>query len=376
MRPPSRTEAPASRNIATDIRIRREYPISISILERKLALVESTPLHEKSARVTIIKRSAGERPHITVAHESHTCDCQKDFLHHRRQINVIRLHPARFFFFFSILLTDYHTHTPLCRHAEGFPVEYAAAAVAAGLAEIGFSDHNPMPEPFDDWRMDLSEFPRYLELVETARGAFPNLPIRLSLECDYLEGREDWLETTRNMAPWDYLIGSVHYIAPGWDVDNPKHLSRWKEAGAVEEIWALYWHLYEKCVRSGFFDFCAHPDLAKKFGFRPPGDLRRYYEPVIQAFADTGTVMEINTAGLRKDVREIYPSQDLLGLAFSAGIPIVINSDAHAASEVGQDFDQALQLVRGVGYTHTVRFHQGQRLSVPLPDTWPMKSPL
>jgi histidinol-phosphatase (PHP family) len=269
------------------------------------------------------------------------------------------------------VLTDYHTHTPLCRHAEGLPTDYAAAALAAGLAEIGFSDHNPMPQPFDDWRMDLDEFPRYLELVAAAQSTFPTLPIRLSLECDYLEGSESWLETTRTMAPWDYLIGSVHYIAPGWDVDNPKHLSRWKESGAVEEIWALYWHLYEKCIRSRHFDFCAHPDLAKKFGFRPQGDLRPYYEPVIQAFVDTNTIMEVSTAGLRKDVREIYPSKELLELAFSAGVQIVINSDAHAPSEVAQDFDQALQLVSSVGYTHTVRFNQGQRQTVPLPTSWP-----
>ena len=269
------------------------------------------------------------------------------------------------------MLTDYHTHTPLCRHAEGLPTAYAAAAKAAGLAEIGFSDHNPMPEAFDDWRMDYAEFPRYLELVEEARAAFPDLPVRLSLECDYLEGREAWLETTATLAPWDYLIGSVHYIAPGWDVDNPRHLSRWRDSGAVEEIWGLYWKLYEKCVRSGFFDFCAHPDLAKKFGFRPAGDLRRYYEPVIQAFVDAGVVMEVSTAGLHKEVREIYPSRELLAMAFSAGVPIVINSDAHAPGEVGRDFDKALALVREVGYTQTVRFAQRRRSVVPLPETWP-----
>ncbi len=284
---------------------------------------------------------------------------------------MFHLAQARFFFFFSAVLTDYHTHTPLCRHAEGHPRDYLAAAQSAGLAEIGFSDHNPMPEPFDDWRMDLAEFPRYLEMVEEARQAAGAFPVRLALECDFLEGREDWLEKTQTLAPWDYLIGSVHYIAPGWDVDNPKHLSRWRDAGAVEEIWGIYWRLYEKCVRSGFFDFCAHPDLAKKFGFRPPGDLRHYYEPVVQAFADTGTVMEVSTAGLRKDVREIYPSRELLELAFSAGVPIVINSDAHAPGEVGQDFDQALALVRDVGYTQTVRFYQRQRQIVPLPEVWP-----
>jgi histidinol-phosphatase (PHP family) len=288
------------------------------------------------------------------------------------ETSVFWLARARFFFFFLTMLTDYHTHTPLCRHAEGLPRNYVAAARAAGLAEIGFSDHNPMPEPFDDWRMEWAEFPRYLELVAEARESAGGFPVRLSLECDYLEGREDWLEKTQFLAPWDYLIGSVHYIAPGWDVDNPRHLSRWREQGAVEEIWALYWRLYEKCVRSGFFEIAAHPDLAKKFGFRPAGELRRYYEPVIQAFVDSGTVMEVSTAGLRKEVAEIYPAREMLELAFSAGVPMVINSDAHAPGEVGRDFDQALRLVRAVGYTETVRFERRQRKVVPLPETWPV----
>ena len=128
------------------------------------------------------------------------------------------------------MLADYHLHTPLCLHAEGHPREYAAQAVSQGLAEIGFSDHNPMPEYFDDWRMPISDFPRYLEMVDEARADFPQLPIRLALESDYIEGREAWTDEQAGMAPFDYLIGSVHYIAPGWDVDNPKHLSRWKNA--------------------------------------------------------------------------------------------------------------------------------------------------
>ena len=71
-------------------------------------------------------------------------------------------------------LADYHTHTPLCRHAEGWPVDYARVAVERGLGELGFADHNPMPEQFDDWRMLRDELPRYFEAVEEARAQFPS----------------------------------------------------------------------------------------------------------------------------------------------------------------------------------------------------------
>ena len=269
------------------------------------------------------------------------------------------------------MLSDYHTHTPLCHHAVGLPVEYAAQAKAAGLAELGLSDHNPMPEQYDDWRMALSDFPTYLDMVEEAREVHPDLPIRLGLECDFLEGREDWIEEQSKMADFDYLIGSVHYVGGDFAVDDPKHLSRWRGEGAVEEIWQRYWVLYEKMVRCRLFDFHGHPDLPKKFGLRPSGDLRRYYEPVIQALADTDGAIEVSTAGLRKECAELYPAQDFLSAACEAGVHIVISSDAHAPGEVGLQFDQALAAARAAGFTHSVRFNQRARSLVPLPDSWP-----
>lgn len=260
---------------------------------------------------------------------------------------------------------DYHTHTPLCKHAEGHPREYAARAVELGLPELGLSDHSPMRSYFDDWRMGWEEFPEYLDMVEEARAAHPTLPIRLGLEVDYLQGGESWVEELSRAADFDYLIGSVHYIAPGWDVDNPKYISRFTE-GTVDEIWGIYFQLYEKAIRSRLFDFMGHPDLPKKFGHRASGDLRRFYEPVIQALADTDTAFEINTAGLRKDVREMYPARQFLELAHSAGVPLLINSDAHAPGEVGADFEKAVQLAREVGYTHSARFEKRRRTLAPL----------
>ena len=66
---------------------------------------------------------------------------------------------------------DYHLHTPLCHHATGWPIDFARRAVELGFSEIGFSDHSPMSEQFDDWRMALADLPRYLEAVEEARAS-------------------------------------------------------------------------------------------------------------------------------------------------------------------------------------------------------------
>ena len=260
---------------------------------------------------------------------------------------------------------DYHTHTPLCRHAEGWPADYARAAVERGLGELGFADHSPMPEHFDDWRMLREDLPRYFESIAEAREMYPHLPIKLGLECDFIPGQEKWIEEIAGMAEWDYLIGSVHYLRQGWEVDHPRYVAR--HEGQAEDIWHDYWQLYGECIRSGFFDFVAHPDLPKKFGITPGGDLRRFYEPAVAALAETGGAFEINTAGLRRDCREAYPARPFLELAVLAGVPVLINSDAHTPRDVGAGFEETIALARDIGFTHTLRFTKRKRTAVAMP---------
>jgi histidinol-phosphatase (PHP family) len=260
---------------------------------------------------------------------------------------------------------DYHSHTPLCRHATGSPEEYAAAARAAGLSEYGISDHAPArPEPFDDWRMDEAELPAYFDWIDRARAAAGPLPVRAGMECDWLPGCEGWIEDLAGRYPWDYLIGSVHYLGD-WDFDNPKWLGRWAESD-VEAVWAHYWNAYAAMARSRLFDIMGHPDLVKKFSHRPPGDLARFYAPAIEAIAESGGTIELNTAGWHKPCAEAYPHPRFLELARQAGIPLVISSDAHAPGEVARDFSRAIEWAKAAGYRETQLFEKRQRRPEPL----------
>jgi histidinol-phosphatase (PHP family) len=261
---------------------------------------------------------------------------------------------------------DYHTHTPLCRHAEGLPEEYVDAAIAAGLSEYGISDHAPaIPEPFDDWRMTAAELPEYFAWIDRARAhAAGRLPIRAGLECDWLAGCEPWITDLAGRHAWDYLIGSVHYLG-SWDFDNPKWLGRWAEAD-VEAVWSQYWQTYAAMADSGLFDILGHPDLVKKFSHVPTGDLDRFYGPAMDAIAASGCAIELNTAGWHKPCAEAYPSPRFLALACSAGVPLVISSDAHHPREVARDFAKAIALAKAAGYRETLLFEGRTRRSEPL----------
>jgi histidinol-phosphatase (PHP family) len=264
------------------------------------------------------------------------------------------------------LPADYHMHTPLCRHAVGEPVDYARRAVELGFTEIGFSDHSPMRrDDFDNWRMRNDQLDEYVANVRLAQKEFPQLTVRLALEVDFLPGHEAWIRELAARQSWDYLIGSVHYVSESWDIDNPAKISEWKKRDAFE-VWQIYFDRLALAAESKLFEVIGHADLPKKFGIRPTEDCTPLYEKFLNAAAKADCAIELNTAGLRKDCREIYPSRELLQLAFQKKVPITFGSDAHAPSEVGLNFAEALALARSVGYTQQCRFKNRQREFVAL----------
>jgi histidinol-phosphatase (PHP family) len=262
------------------------------------------------------------------------------------------------------LPADYHMHTPLCRHAVGEPTELAAHAIRQGLTEIGFSDHNPMArDDFDNWRMTLVNLDEYVAKVERARKEHPGLVIKLALEVDYLPGYEDWIRDLASRHPWDYFIGSVHYVSESWDIDNPARISEWKSRDPME-VWTAYFERLTMAAESGLFEIIGHTDLCKKFCFYPKQDCTPLFNRFLQAAKRHGAAIELNTAGLRKDCHEIYPSPRIVHMAAQTGVPITFGSDAHAPSEVGMNFAEAVQLARSAGYTHYCRFTARKREDV------------
>ena len=255
-------------------------------------------------------------------------------------------------------------HTPLCRHAVGEPTEYAAHAVKLGLKEIGFSEHSPMPrDDFDDWRMLSGDMDEYVAKVQKARRDHPGLTIKLSLEVDYLPGQETWIRELSARHSWDYLIGAVHYVSDSWDLDNPKKISEWKERDPFE-VWSAYFERLTLATESGLFETIAHADLCKKFCFYPKQDCTPLFKRFLKAAKRKDVAMELNTSGLRKDCKEIYPSPQIVILAAQMGVPITFASDAHSPGEVGMNFVEAVELARRAGYTHRCRFTQRRREEV------------
>jgi histidinol-phosphatase (PHP family) len=267
-------------------------------------------------------------------------------------------------------LHDYHMHSYLCGHGDGAPADYAARAVALGLDEIGVSEHIPMywlPEGERDPTIAMPEaaLPRYLELVEEARRAAPGLPVRLGLEADFIPGQEPALQALLARYPWDYVLGSVHFIGR-WGFDDPRYVDEFARRD-VDAVYEEYFSLVEQAAQTGLFDTMAHLDLVKKFGHRPRAALGSRYARLARALAACDVCVELNTAGLLKPVGEIYPHVDLIRALRAADVPVTLGSDAHSPTLVGYEFGRAARLLREAGYERVVRFEGRRRSYAPLP---------
>ncbi len=258
------------------------------------------------------------------------------------------------------MIVDYHMHLRNERgeiaHETRSVEPFVEAARAARVDEIGFTEHvyyfrqtrSLWTVPYHTERC-VYDIESYVGAIVAARAR--GLPVKLGLEVDYVPGREEETRRLLEPYPWDYLLGSIHYVN-GLSVDSEPRMI--DEVG-LEEAWRRYFRTLAAAANSGLFDSLAHPDLVKIFGARPEGF---DYGPVVDAIAGSGVAVEVSTAGLHKPVAELYPHPDFLAACRRRGVPVTLGSDAHHPDVVGQDFDLALELLRSAGYETITVFEQ------------------
>jgi histidinol-phosphatase (PHP family) len=274
------------------------------------------------------------------------------------------------------MLTDYHLHlrpdepdTPPERYFTAENVErYREAAAAAGVDELGVSEHvYRFVQALELWRHPFWE-EQALDDLDAYCAFIRGSGLKLGVECDFVPGAEDRTANLLEARDFDYVVGSVHFVGEaavdhdGWDV--------WEGRGDADEVWRRYFEALAECARSGLFDVLAHPDLVKVWGRArplPERDLRHYYEPAVEAIAESGIAVEVSTAGLRKPVGELYPSPAFAEMCAEAGAPFALSSDAHLPDQVGFGYDRALEFLGELGVGEICVFEGRQRGLASLP---------
>lgn len=210
---------------------------------------------------------------------------------------------------------DVHMHSIMSGHAFGTIRELAAAAAERGLKLIGVTEHAPgIPGTVDPiYFRNLADAPRLLSGVEMLYGS----------EVNILSGGELSLGE-RYLTCLDYAVAGIH--GPCYE-----------DEGIVKNTDNVL-----RCMEHPKVRFISHPD-----NDHFPLD----YPALVQGAKATGTALEVNNASLRKpglrpNCVENY--RKMLPLCMAYGVPVVVNTDAHDPSAVG-DFTLARRLLEEVG---------------------------
>lgn len=269
------------------------------------------------------------------------------------------------------MIVDYHVHTFMCGHAGGTLDEMIEAAIARGLDEVGIADHMPLYYFEDpDLAMAPDELPLYVERVLELKERYRDrITVRLGIEADYEPGTQKMRAEILGQYQWDYVIGSVHILGD-WVFDDPRRLERYQGLD-VDQFYVDYLEAVGDMAETGLYNTVGHADLAKKFDVRAKIDLEPHYRELLAKVMDAGMCYEVNTAGLRWPVKEMYPAPDFVRIASEIGVPVTLGSDAHSPADVARDFDQAIALIRNTGYESIAAFEGGAMRLVPLPEDQP-----
>ncbi len=262
-------------------------------------------------------------------------------------------------------MVDYHVHPYYSLDGHGTIRDYCLKAKEIGIKGIGFTPHlelDPQRREIDDkvrlgdrivsMRSDWIDV--YLKDIEEARREFPELIIKAGLEVGYTEESEEEIARILSNYRLDYILGAIHCLDHISITSKNEYMDYFKNA-SVKRYCADYFYLLEKAIRSGLFEIIAHFDVYKKFGLSYYGKellltAEPYIKPILELMREKGIGLEINTAGLRREIRDIYPGEELLRKAKGIGVRVIsIGSDAHEVEHLGVGIEKGLEIAERVG---------------------------
>jgi histidinol-phosphatase (PHP family) len=258
------------------------------------------------------------------------------------------------------LFSDYHSHPQGHRvlpYTQQLLQPWVDSALKRGLRDIAFTDH-------DRYHEGVS-----VDEIEKLRAANPAIKVRAGIELDNdpetsAAGRK-WVE--KNWDKLDFVLGSVHYLDRDDQMFDSVPAGAEQFAGRdIDEIYAGYFRRIREVASSGLVDCMSHLDLVKIHGHRPNAKIESLIGETLDLIASRGLCIELSTAGWRKPVNELYPSDEVIRLAMAKGIQFTTASDAHSPAQLGENYDRLTTKMAHLGIKQVLTFERHKPVACPL----------
>ncbi|MGB9811104.1 MAG: histidinol-phosphatase [Dictyoglomus turgidum] len=269
------------------------------------------------------------------------------------------------------MLIDYHMHLERGPFEENWWLKFYEKAKERNIKELGISEHG---HRFKEFRPIYNHLPiteswcdsNLYEYKEFTMFLKKKYNLKIGLEMDYFPEKEKEIkELLQEYNFFDYVLGSVHFIDQGFGFDIYPNDPRWTERD-IEEIFEDYFDKVEKLIKSNLFDVIAHLDVVKLWGVRKPKNLNNLYEKIAKVIINSNISLELNTAGWRKPVNEVYPSPEFLRILAPYDVPLTFGADAHTPEDVGRDIQKAYNLAKELGFKKLSIFNKRDKIVVDL----------
>ena len=226
-------------------------------------------------------------------------------------------------------IADVHTHSILSGHAFGTVRELAAEAAVRKLQILGVTEHGPgIPGTCNPiYFRNIVDAPRNLYGVEMLFGSETNVLNSGKVDLD-----------DRHLKCLDYAIAGIHGLCYD-DVGVARNTDNVVSCMAIPKV-----------------KFISHPD-ANNY----PLD----YKALVEGAKEFDCALELNNSSLRKPWLRpgcVENYRIMLPLCMEYGVPIIVNTDAHDPSQVG-DFTLARALLEELGFDENLILnHDAEKL--------------
>ena len=260
----------------------------------------------------------------------------------------------------SLLFSDYHTHPQghrVQRYTQELLQPWVDSARRLGLTDIAFTDHDRYHSGID------------FDEIDRLRERNPDLRVRAGIELDndpvHSPAGRKWIE--KNWDKLDFVLGSVHFLERGDQMfDSVPDGAAQFEGRNIDEMYADYFRRVRELIATGLVDSLAHLDLIKIHGHRPTADIGPLVNETLELIRARNLTIELSTAGWRKPVNELYPSDSIIELAIEKEIPFTTASDAHSHVQLGENFANLAHKMAQIGIHQVCIFEKHKRAEVPL----------
>ncbi len=259
-----------------------------------------------------------------------------------------------------LLFSDYHMHPQghrVQRYTQELLQPWADSARSLGLKDIAFTDHDRYHAGID------------FDEINRLRERNPDLRIRSGIELDndpvHSPAGRKWIE--RNWDKLDFVLGSVHFLERADQMfDSVPDGAGQFEGRNIDEMYSDYFRRLRELIATGLVDSLAHLDLIKIHGHRSTANIGTLVNETLELIRARNLAIELSTAGWRKPVNELYPSDSIIHLAIDKGIPFTTASDAHSHVQLGENFDRLADKMAKMGIGQVCIFEKHTRTEVPL----------